>query len=527
MPLLRPLPRAVTRPLSLLIVAAWVGVMGLLIHRSYIAAASVNLATDLARYGSGASWRGIYYRGEKIGFTVSQTVPTEDGYELHEDGRLQMNLLGQTSPAALKTTARVDRAFALQSFDFSLDPGTGAVRVSGQVEQPDGARPRLTLTISTPGGTPRTDVRELDEPPILSLNLSRLLASGRLVEGSSHQLTLFDPATLRNAPVRITVGNREIVRSDDRTVPAFRVSMEFQGLQTVSWVTDTGEVVREQSPLGLISVLEDAGRAQQFAVSGRMRSDLLTASAIVPDMRYRIDEPRDVTRLSLRLSGIDLSRYALEGVGQALQGDTLTITDPREAAPGPADPSAAGYLAAEPFIESDAPEVRAEAERALAGAPADTRARAERLVRHVNALLEKKPTVSLPSAREVLRTRVGDCNEHTALYVAMARAAGIPARISVGLVFMRGGFYYHAWPEVYVADVPPDGGSGGASRGYWLPVDPTLNEFPANTTHVRLLRGGLERQADILPLIGRLTISVTDVRFAPGTVPVLIGDAQS
>ena len=54
------------------------------------------------------------------------------------------------------------------------------------------------------------------------------------------------------------------------------------------------------------------------------------------------------------------------------------------------------------------------------------RARAERLVRHVNALLEKKPTVSLPSALEVLRTRVGDCNEHTALYVAMARAAGHP-----------------------------------------------------------------------------------------------------
>ena len=87
----------------------------------------------------------------------------------------------------------------------------------------------------------------------------------------------------------------------------------------------------------------------------------------------------------------------------------------------------------------------------------------------------------------MLRTKVGDCNEHTVLYVAMARALGLPARIAVGLVYLRGAFYYHAWPEVYVAE--PDG------RGLWLPVDPTLNQFPADPTHVRLARGGLDKQA--------------------------------
>src|SRR5205814_6579004 len=115
----------------------------------------------------------------------------------------------------------------------------------------------------------------------------------------------------------------------------------------------------------------------------------------------------------------------------------------------------------------DDPEIRSEAANAVRGA-ASTRDRAERLTRYVNGLLEKKPTVSIPSAREVLRTRVGDCNEHTALLVAMARAAGIPARIAVGLAFVHAAFYYHAWPEVYV-----DEGSG---RGLWLPVDPTLNQ---------------------------------------------------
>ena len=143
------------------------------------------------------------------------------------------------------------------------------------------------------------------------------------------------------------------------------------------------------------------------------------------------------------------------------------------------------------------------------------RERAERLTRHVNALLEKKPTVSLPSAVEVLRTRVGDCNEHTALFVALARAAGIPARISVGLVSVRSAFYYHAWPEIYVDE--------GKGRGLWLPVDPTLNQFPADATHLRLARGGLDKQVAILPLIGRVKMTILDLDLVPGASTVTVG----
>src|SRR5947207_10292034 len=121
--------------------------MGVLIDRGYLQASS-NLATDLARYGSAAEWRGVYYRGEKIGFTVSQTNATADGFELLEDARLQMALSGQTTPAAIRTSAQVDREFVLRSFDFSLDPGTGPVQVTGRV-----SGTHVSLTIKTPSGT--------------------------------------------------------------------------------------------------------------------------------------------------------------------------------------------------------------------------------------------------------------------------------------------------------------------------------------------------------------------------------------
>jgi hypothetical protein len=493
----------------LLIVLAWLGQMGLLVRRAYLQDAAPNLASDLSRYGSAAAWKGIYYRGEKIGFSVGQVVPDDDGFELQEDGRLQMTLLGASTAARLRTVARVDRAFALRSFTFSLDPGTGAIEVSGRVDGP-----RLALTTRTSAGT-RTEVKHLAEPPALSLNLSRRLAAGGLVAGAHHEFAMFDPATLTNAPLVVEVLGRDVVRAAGRPIPTFKLRMTFGSLVSTSWVTEVGEVVREESPMGLVVVKETPERATALAVPGQVMSDLLDASAVVPVPARRIENPDAVQLLRVRLSGFDTRDDDVQGAGQTVSGDVFEVVDPRTLRPGPRDPDAARHLRPEPFLESDAPEIVAESARVV-GSIAGPRARAERLVRHVNHLLEKKPTVSLPSALEVLRTRVGDCNEHTALYVALARAAGIPARIAVGLVHLHGAFYYHAWPEVYLEE-------GG--QGLWLPVDPTLNQFPADATHIRLARGGLDRQAALLGVIGRARMQLLELRLAEGSAPVLVGRA--
>jgi transglutaminase-like putative cysteine protease len=95
----------------------------------------------------------------------------------------------------------------------------------------------------------------------------------------------------------------------------------------------------------------------------------------------------------------------------------------------------------------------------------------------------------------------------------MARAAGIPSRVAIGLVNLRGAFYYHAWPEVFVSDAKA---TGDTRTGVWIPVDPTLNQFPADVSHIRLARGGFERQAAILPLLGRAKIKVLEMVDGPG-----------
>jgi hypothetical protein len=78
----------------------------------------------------------------------------------------------------------------------------------------------------------------------------------------------------------------------------------------------------------------------------------------------------------------------------------------------------------------------------------------------------------------------------------MARAAGIPTKIDVGLIYMNRAFYYHAWNEVYL--------------GKWVPVDATFGEFPASALHLKLAEGDLSQQAEILGLVGSIKIAVKE-----------------
>jgi transglutaminase-like putative cysteine protease len=110
--------------------------------------------------------------------------------------------------------------------------------------------------------------------------------------------------------------------------------------------------------------------------------------------------------------------------------------------------------------------------------------------------IRKQPVVSVPNALDVLHQRVGDCNEHAILFVALARALGIPARQQAGIIYQEGKFFYHAWAQVHL--------------GAWVSVDPIFNQVPADAAHIRLVEGDLDRQADLVRVIGRLKVEVKE-----------------
>jgi transglutaminase-like putative cysteine protease len=110
--------------------------------------------------------------------------------------------------------------------------------------------------------------------------------------------------------------------------------------------------------------------------------------------------------------------------------------------------------------------------------------------------VEKAATLSIPNALDVLETRKGDCNEHSTLFAALARAAGIPTKIVLGVVFLEEKFYYHAWDEVFV--------------GSWIAVDPTLGQVPADASHIKFIEGDLSKTFEIIKVVGNIKLEIKD-----------------
>ncbi len=104
------------------------------------------------------------------------------------------------------------------------------------------------------------------------------------------------------------------------------------------------------------------------------------------------------------------------------------------------------------------------------------------------------------TALSVLRDGEGECQAHANLYTALARSCKIPTRVVTGLVYTEEvGFLYHAWAESYVNG--------------WLAVDPTLNQVPADATHIKLYTGeSADASNSLLKIVGRVRIDVQDFK---------------
>jgi hypothetical protein len=184
---------------------------------------------------------------------------------------------------------------------------------------------------------------------------------------------------------------------------------------------------------------------------------------------------------------------------------TVAARPPRAADPAKDTPrvrtaSTRAELASTPQIDADHAGIAALA-REVAGDVPGAWAASVKLSDHVYRRLEKAYGASADRASEVLAAGKGDCTEHALLFVALARALGIPARTVHGLVYARyddgvPALYWHAWAEVQ-------------SGGEWIAIDPTFGQAIADATHLAL---GADTQVDTVGLLGALTVVSVDVK---------------
>ncbi|HOG07010.1 MAG: transglutaminase-like domain-containing protein [Syntrophales bacterium] len=435
-------------------------------------------------------WMAVYQDGRKIGYSHRRMQRVPRGYRFEESGLLRINTMGVVQDIRMKTTGDLNPDGTLSAFRFDLQSSLFSFVVRGEV------RGRDAIVYQGPPSAEKQIRIALREPPHLSNSLYEALRGKALATGQEMTLNVFDPALMAERPVRITVLERETIQIMGRPHAARKVEVDFMGARQAAWLGEDGGVLREQGLLGM--TVEQVTKDRALDGLTLAASADLTDAASIPS-RVRLDAPETLAHMTVRLANVRPESLLLDGGRQRYEQGRLTVV--REAMPAarttrdalPAEMRP--FLQATPFIQSDHPEIRARAARIVSPGDGDA-VKARKLVNWVYRNVEKRPVLSVPNALETLTHRVGDCNEHAVLLAALARAAGIPAQIEAGLVYLRGRFYYHAWNVLYV-----DG---------WVTADATMGQMPADVTHIRLVRGEADRQIDLAGIIGDIRLEIVD-----------------
>lgn len=470
-----------------LITAFWLISIAALINRHYDPPPEREAARIPTHFNE--HWMGIYRGDEKIGYSSTLLDKHDGGYKLSETALMRLNVMGVEKTVMSSIDAFLTGDFRLKSFSYTLNSDV-LLNVKGSVENAT-----LSLDIDA-GGIKSVRKIRLKETPYISLPFIPGLGKDAKA-GTKLSLPIMEPSALFEDSMELEVEGRESVTVSGGVVEAVKIIGRFKGVEVAIWASEEGEIIKQES-MGFTFIKER--REAAMKLSDGPTSDII-ASAAIP---FNMTLPADVRYLKVRISGVDVSALELEGENQKLIGDILevgvtdsAVTDPRNAASLKGQKKTLSkerleeYLSDAPFIESKDPEIILLAAK-ITGKEKDTLKKARLIYRWVYENIKKTPALTLPSAREVLQSRRGDCNEHTALFTALARAAGIPARAAVGVVYKDGHFYYHAWPEVFV--------------GGWFALDPALGQWPADATHIRLLTGGLENQIKLASVFGKLKL---------------------
>jgi len=459
-------------------------------------------------------WMNISQGGRKIGYSHSVLSKKGEGYKLRETVFMRINTLGMVQDMNLRTESILNSDLTLSSVDFEIRSSRFHFNVKGAV-----SGDRLSIETRSLGETRSMEI-PLKEKPYVAAGVTEALRAAELRAGDKLDFAIFDPATMgQETIIAHVIGPDEILSMGAKT-PATKVSMEFKGATQLAWIGENGDMLREEGLLGI--TLEKTSREDALMGPEIQPSQDITEIASV-ESNVRIDDPEALNTLVVEISGISLDGVQIRGERQTLAGNILTIRREslsdiptisdeehlqalRKALLEPASSDLEdsrvtqrlqalekAFLKPTPFIQSDHPKIRNLAESVMGSADTPLK-KARKLFDWVHENIEKRPVLSLPDAISTLENRMGDCNEHAVLFAALARAAGIPARVEAGLVYLKGRFYYHAWNLLYL--------------GKWITADALFGQMPADVTHIRFSTGGQQQQLDLMGIIGKIRLKI-------------------
>ena len=470
-----------------MILATWAILFGQLLNRDYFVKTLDIRESQAIQRGREESFLGIYFKQERIGYVKNRVVEKDTGgVILYQDAVLYLNIMETNYPIKMHLQADLTNSSLLEHFRFSLFSPFYELNANGVVHGSE-----VHFSMNT-GKDERADIIRLSEPPFISTNMRNYLLQNNLQEGEKFKIPYFDPVTMsgKESTIEYKGFKKELIREQGRIYKLHHFEEKISGIRINFFLDENGKVIKETSPTGFVFLSEPEFRATDIVYKGTEILSAVSVPAIgsFPDLsetssiRYRLDIPDDIE------FDLDQDRQTYQDNILVINKENMLSKDVKVC------PGNNNALRSTPYIQSDSPYILRQAKSIVNNVTNDLE-KVKALKQWVYKNLDKKPVLSIPDAVSTLRSKVGDCNEHAALFAALSRSLSIPTRVVAGVTYHEGTFYYHAWNEVCL-------------DGKWISLDTTKNQFPADLTHIKFVQGETNEQIKIGALLGKLKIEV-------------------
>jgi len=420
------------------------------------------------------SWYGVYINNNKSGHAVAEISKiTHNGrpaYKAAMAMTLQVAMMGQTQTIEQSEYQIFYASGEMAECFTSLgEQSYHAVVKGGNVEV-------TTIT----GGHKRTKTQPAPNVTLADQVAPLTLLLSNPEPGDSSTNPAYDPMLGTLTTTTVFKGKRTVTHNNAEMLVYDIESTIVDTKMTIKMLmTEKGEVLQLTIPAGLLTVvakIEDEKTAKDLSAES---SEMLDASLIKPTG----EAPRpSAAKVRMKITGLadedsiinnDQQTFKKVGEGE-WEVTVLRGKYPPDAPDVPVrDQAVAEFLKSTELYQSDHPKIVAKA-RELTGEMKNSARITQTFALWVFTNVKKEGLVTFSNALETLNSMTGDCGEHAALFVALCRAAGVPARVANGIAYVKalGGFGGHAWAEVYI--------------GRWVAVDPTFGEPVANPLRVKL-----------------------------------------
>ena len=434
-------------------------------------------------------WYNLTLMNTKIGYMHMSSEKTE--YEGEEVDRNKIDIVMNFKALGTDITLEITRveytgADLMPRHFLSTSNESGLKQVEGRIV--DGvAHIKTTLN----GETTESEVPVPPDTISEHTGVESLFQKGLKI-GDKRNFHIFSFDLLKPVKTEIEVEAQDTLtyQSEEKQVYLLRQTMDMMnGITAKVWLDLDGVTYRTEIPMMGFTMIT-AKTDKKTAIRGIEEIDVVLKTRILPSGKRPTPKAKnfeaDVKLITGNIIDAIMSNTRQKLVLSSKQSGRLSIQVPGVTAEDcpdlPLQSVDGEFLGASAYIQTDAPAIRAKVQEILDGETNSWHA-AEKLCQWVHtAMTEKKMSYGFGSSLTALESLSGDCTEHTVLFIALARAAGIPARICSGVTFAKDAFYYHFWPEVYV--------------GTWVQMDPTLGQNIADATHIQL--GGSTVESDNL-----------------------------